>query len=370
MRAAVNQQRMVSEFLELTRVDAVTYREREIADILKEKLKGLGFTVTEDDAGEKLGGNAGNLYAFLPGEGEPVLFSGHMDTVSPGLGKKPQLQGDRIVSDGRTVLGSDDIAGVVEILEAVRLLQENNLSHRPIELLLAVAEEVYCKGTEVFDYSRIRSKEGYVLDISGDVGAAAVAAPSVISFTVTVTGRAAHAGFAPEEGIHAITAAAKGIAALRQGHIDGETICNIGRITGGEASNIVPAKCSCVGEIRSMSHQKALAQLEEVRRVFGEAAAEIGAEAAVDSRIDLIAYQIGPQEPPVAHFRAACEKLGLPGTLLSTFGGADNHHFVEHGIRGIVLSSGMEQVHTTAEYVRVDQLVKGAELVAELMQSR
>ena len=63
----VNEKRAVDEFQELTAIDAPSFGERQMADRLTCKLKELGFVVEEDNAGEHFGGNAGNLYAYLPG---------------------------------------------------------------------------------------------------------------------------------------------------------------------------------------------------------------------------------------------------------------------------------------------------------------
>ena len=57
----------------------------------------------------------------------------------------------------RAVLGADDVCGIVEILEAVRIIQEQGVEHRSIEVLFTVAEEVYGKGAKVFDFSRVIS---------------------------------------------------------------------------------------------------------------------------------------------------------------------------------------------------------------------
>ena len=123
----VNEKRVVDEFQELTAIDAPSFGEREMADRLIPKLKELGFEVEEDNAGEHFGGNAGNLYAYLPGDlpGDPILLSGHMDTVEPSKGKKGIIGEDGVIrSAGKAVLGADDVAGLVEILEAVRILKE------------------------------------------------------------------------------------------------------------------------------------------------------------------------------------------------------------------------------------------------------
>ena len=164
---------LLEEFAGFTELDSVSFGERRMADLLKEKLKALGFETEEDDAGSHYGGNAGNVYGFLKGSlsGEPVLFSAHMDTVEPGIRKKAIFHEDGVItSDGTTVLGADDAAGLVEILGGIRRVLASGKPHRDIEVLFPIAEEVYTKGSRVFDFSRIRAKEAYVLDLSGPVG--------------------------------------------------------------------------------------------------------------------------------------------------------------------------------------------------------
>ena len=143
---------LLEEFAGFTEIDSVSFGERRMADLLKEKLRALGFETEEDDAGSHYGGNAGNVYGFLKGSlsGEPVLFSAHMDTVEPGIGKKAVFQEDgRITSDGTTVLGADDAAGLTEILGGIRRVLSSGKPHRDIEVLFPIAEEVYTKGTRV-----------------------------------------------------------------------------------------------------------------------------------------------------------------------------------------------------------------------------
>ena len=119
----INEARIRAEFGELARIDSESFGEREMADRLKEKLAELGIQAKEDDTAEKIGGNAGNLFGTLKGgmSGTPILLSGHMDTVAPGIGKKPVFHEDgTITSDGTTVLGADDLTGVIAILEGIR----------------------------------------------------------------------------------------------------------------------------------------------------------------------------------------------------------------------------------------------------------
>lgn len=365
----IDRERIFQEFAALAAIDSPSRGEREITDVLIGKFTELGFSVYEDDAAEIIGGNAGNIHAFLEGSlpGTPILFVGHTDTVEPSCGKRAVRDENGVItSAGDTVLGGDDLCGVVEMLEGVRHLQEEKIPHRSVEVLLMAAEEVYGKGAKAWDYGRTISKEAYVLDMSGDVGRAAVQAPSLISFEVRVKGRAAHAGFAPEDGIHAIAAAAKAIASLKLGHTDAETTLNIGKISGGEATNIVPALCVVNGEVRSSSHEKAWQTVREVQAAFEQACPDAEVEFVPEEH--LVAYDVPETHPVVRRFRRACENLGFPGETVRTFGGSDNNILMLHGITGIVLSCGMEQVHSTQEYTTMRELEKGAMLAAELLK--
>ncbi len=368
----INQSRLLHTFCSLAEIDSESFHERQMADILREKLKALGGEqITEDDAGEKLSGNAGNLYAYFPGTlpGDPLLFSGHMDTVAPGNGKKIIVQEDgRITSAGDTVLGADDLAGVASILEALQTLDEKKIPRRSVEVLLPVAEEAYTQGSRLFDYTKIRSREAYVLDISGPTGKASLREPTLLSFKLTFQGKAAHAGFAPEEGINAGQMAGRFLGSCSQGRIDAETTLNIGLFRGGSGTNVVPAQVILEGEIRSYVHEKALNLLETVKQQAQEAAKAYGGTCLAEAKEHLHAYHIEEDDPVVQRFLQACKALGLPGALTETFGGSDNNSFLQHGLRGIVLSCGMQQVHTTGEYIRTEDLVHAARLTAALMQ--
>ncbi len=364
----INKTRIVENFVRLTEIDAPSYKEKEMSEALKKMLDELEIPYTEDNASEKLGSNCGNIYARW--EGDPnrpaVLFSAHMDTVEPALGKKPVVQGDRIVSQGDTVLGADDIAGVVEILEGIQSIKESGKPHRTVELLFTVAEEVYTKGAAVYDYSNVEAKEAYCFDVSGDIGQGARRAPSLISFKILVTGRSSHAGFAPEKGINAIQTAAEAIAKIPQGQVEEETTVNIGTISGGVATNIVSESCTMSGEIRSFQHEKALAYLSLIQKTFETCAESRGAKIDFTSEIHFKAYEVGEEEAVSQNFLKALEEIGIKGELVSTLGGADNHQFVANGIRGLVVTCGMEQVHTTEEFVKIENLLKGAALVEKL----
>lgn len=372
MEHEVNTERMLTLFAELVSLDSVSFGERAIADVLRRELEALGFDVTEDDAGACYGSDTGNLYARLKGTDPskmPVLLSAHMDTVVPGIGKKACIDRDKgiITSGGDTVLGADDVSGIVQMLEGINVAKQSG-SYGDIEVLLTVAEEVYGKGSKVFDYSRLQAETAFVVDMSGPAGSAARSAPSIIAFEFEITGKSAHSGFAPQDGINAIAAAAAIITDTPQGLIGEGLTLNIGTIEGGSVSNIVPDSCRCTGEVRGGDHEAACRVVEQLNERIAEKCESAGAKYTFSSEIMIRAYETPEEDRSCVVFKTACSNLGLKGELVDTRGGSDNNIFAEHGIRGVVISCGMENTHTVNEYIPIIEFEKGAGLIAEILR--
>ncbi len=369
----INETRLLTSFKNLVETDSPSGKERQVCDILKTELAKLNISVSEDNAGEHINGNAGNLYVYVEGDVDlpPILFSAHMDTVEPAKNKKCFIDNDgKIHSDGTTVLGSDDFAGVCAIIEALKTVKENNLSHRPIEIIFSVSEENYCKGVSQFDFNKVKSKEAYVFDLSGEVGTAAYAAPTILSFNAEIIGKSSHAGFAPEQGIHSVKIAAEAISKINCGKIDAETTVNIGTINCGTATNIVPYKCSITGEIRSYSDTKAVEQYNNIEKIITDTAVKFGANSDVSFTKNITAYETDINHQVVERFKNVCNNLQLVPKLERSFGGSDNNVMAQNGINGIVVATAMNNCHTLNEWTTVDELKKAAELALNLMISK
>ena len=376
----VNRDRLIEEFLHLTTFDAPSYQEKEIALYLKEKLISLGLTVDEDEASKELlsedsgrTGTASNIYAYLRGtkEGKPILFSSHMDTVNPGIGKKAIVQEDgRITSAGNTVLGADDISGLVSILEALTVLKEKQLPHPDLEILFTVAEEPYCSGSRFIQYEKLHAKEGYVLDLTGAVGTAATAAPSILSMKIGIKGRAAHAGFEPERGINALSIAADALSNIRTGRVYENLTVNFGTIQGGTGRNIIPEEVWIEGEIRCLEHEKAICQAELIQEIFIKSAKKYGGEIDFSLKEHIRSYGISQEKGVVKRFLAAAQEVirCRQPECITTYGGSDANRLNEHGIDTIVLACAMENSHGTDAYTTVTELEKSAQLTLRLMQ--
>ncbi|GAG01210.1 unnamed protein product, partial [marine sediment metagenome] len=152
----VNEKRLIESFMELVKIDSISREERNLADLLIEKLEDLGLEVIVDQAGEKVKSNCGNIIARFEGnikEVTPIMFSAHMDTVVPGKNIQPVCEGDKILSSGKTILGADDKAAIAALLEALHIIREDNISCGDIEIVFSICEEIGLLGAKNLDIS-------------------------------------------------------------------------------------------------------------------------------------------------------------------------------------------------------------------------
>lgn len=367
----INQERIIQEFIELVQIDSAPAKERLLADALKQKLTDLGLEVIEDNAGAAIGGDTGNIIARLPGKLNnvpTVAFAAHMDRVTPGLGIKPQIRDGIIYSDGTTILAADDVAGIVQMLEAVRVLAEQEIEHGDIELLFTISEEAGLQGAKHLDRTLIKADAAYFLDGGGDVGTIIPAAPAQKKITVQVNGIPAHAGIEPEKGVSAIVVTSDAITRMNLGRIDEETTCNIGIIKGGLATNIVPAEVTLVCEVRSRNEAKLDEQVNHMVSEFEAAAARAGVSVDIEVEQNYPAMNLSQDDQAVRLVVDAVKTLGLSPVLVPTGGGSDANILVGKGLPSVILGIGMEKVHSTEEHISIQQLVAGAELVVAIAQ--
>ncbi|MCS7185779.1 MAG: M20/M25/M40 family metallo-hydrolase [Armatimonadota bacterium] len=348
----INRERATELFLQLVHIDSGSENEAEICRFVVERLRELGAEeVFVDNASEKIGGTGGNVFARFKGtvNASPVMLSAHLDTVAPTKGIKVIRTETEIKTDGTTILGADDKAGVALILEAIQTLRERNLPHPPIEVVFTIREEKGLLGAKVFDKSKLKSHYGIVVDGSGEPGDLIVGSPTHFRFEAVFHGKAAHAGVEPEKGVNAIVMASEAISAMKWGRIDEDTTANVGVIEGGQAMNIVPDRCKVVGEFRSHNPQKVEALVAEWKRICEQVAQKFGGKVdlTVDKTFDAI--RLSPDEPIVKAAMKAVESLGLKPKLKRMGGGTDGNIFTAHGIRCLVLPTGGENYHSPNE---------------------
>ena len=355
----INRDRLIKTFCDLVQIDSPSGEEEAMAVELQRRLTAMGFETERD--------SYGNLIASDGGK-DPFLLSAHMDTVEPGRGVKPRVDGDRILSDGSTILGGDCKAGVAAILEALESIKEDGTPHVSFEIAFTREEEIGLVGARNLDFSKISAKEAVIFDGEGPPSQITSASPTYVGFDIEITGRAAHAGVEPEKGLSAIRIATELMARLPQGRLDDETTFNIGTIEGGSVRNAVPENTLVTGEFRSRNletldgvHLQLMEAIEEVRRMFPEAVIEDHLHTEFES------YNLTEDDPATNRVMSTLRTLGLEPTLRPSGGGTDGNIFRQRGISAVVVGMADHNMHTVREYVTISDLVDAAHLCETLL---
>lgn len=223
----MDQHSLVERFLRYVKIDTrsdedsathpSTAKQHKLAELLAEELKDLGLTVDYDV-------EHCYIYAYLgPSEGntqEDLGFIAHLDTSPAVSGKdvkpyiisafdghddildpeefselKNHIGEDLIRTDGTTLLGADDKAGVAEIMEMLAYFKANpDVSHRGIAVAFTPDEEIG-EGTLFFDLHRFHAKQAYTVD-GGKFGVLEYECFNAAMATVEIKGRSVHTGSA------------------------------------------------------------------------------------------------------------------------------------------------------------------------------
>ncbi len=359
-------------FLELCAIPSPSGRERAVADRVGSYLTSLGLEWDEDDAGERIDGDTGNIYCRLPatngGAGTPIFLCAHTDTVPPEAAIDPVVGEDGVVRNAAgTILGSDNKAAVVAMLGAARRVVEEGRPHAGIELLFTPQEEVSLRGAEAFDHTRLVATTGYVYDQGAAIGEIILGAPHGRLLELRFHGRAAHAGMNPEDGRSAVQAASRAIADFRLGRLDEETSANVGLISGGTAGNVVPEWCTLHAEVRSHDESKVVELVREMLETAAFAATLSDCEVESEVRPSFPGYRFRESDVPVRMAAEALTRAGYTPSYALTGGGADANVFNMRGLACVNLANGMTDIHTPDERIAVADLEGMVEVTLALV---
>jgi len=361
-------------FLELCALPSPSGKERAVTDRVAGYLTRLGLEWDEDDAAARLGGDTGNIYCRIPatngGQGTPIFLCAHTDTVPPEAEIDPVVGDDGIVRNAAgTILGSDNKAAVVVMLEAARRIVEEGLANAGVELLFTPQEEVSLRGADAFDHTRLVATTGYVYDQGAAIGEIVLGSPHGRLLDFRFHGRASHAGMWPEEGRSAIAAASRAIADFRLGRVDDETSANVGVISGGTARNVVPEWCSFTAEVRSHDERKAIDLVREMLETAAFAASLAECEVESEVRPSFPGYRFRETDEPVVLAARALRDAGYEPTYALSGGGADANVFNARGLSCVNLANGMMDIHTPDEHIAVADLEGMVEVTLALVDA-
>ncbi len=268
-----------------------------------------------------------------------------------------------------TILGSDNKAAVVVLLEAAKRILDEGRPHAGIELLFTAQEEVSLRGADAFDHTRLVAEVGYVYDQGAPIGEIVLGSPHARMLDFRFHGRSAHAGMFPEDGRSAVAAASRAIADFRLGRIDEETSANVGLITGGTARNVVPEWCSFSAEVRSHDERKAVELVREMLETAAFAASLGECEVESEVRPSFPGYRFRESDPPVALAATALRRAGFEPTYALSGGGADANVFNARGLSCVNLANGMMEIHTPDEHIAVADLDAMVEVTLALVDA-
>lgn len=365
----MSEERLLTTFLDLVRIDSPTGREAGVAMYCRAVLEECGFTVREDGSAASTGSDTGNLVCTLAGTapGRCVVLSSHMDCVQPCEGVRPVVEDGVVRSAGDTVLGADCKAGLAAILETCRRLAESGRPHADVRVVLTVAEETGLRGAKALAVADVAGDLALVLDADGAVGGIVTASPTHYTFVAQFHGTAAHAGVEPEKGASAVLMASRAVTAMRLGRLDAGTTANVGSIEGGTATNVVPERVRMTGECRSVDRER----VEEVRAAMTttmeQAASAGGGRVDVAWTKEYDAFRFAEDDPAVALAREACARAGVEARTFETGGGSDGNIMAALGVPTLVLASGMSNVHGVGETMPVAELERLAALIGAVL---
>ena len=273
-----------------------------------------------------------------------------------------------VANAAATILGADDKAAVAVMLEATRRVLAERRPHAGIELLFTPKEEVGLIGAYAFDHTRLRARVGYVYDQAAPIGTVVLGAPFSQSLEVTFHGRAAHSGMHPEEGRSAIAAAARAIAEMRLGRVDELSTANVGTITGGTATNIVPEWCTFLAEARSHDERRLAELVQEMQDAITFAAGVAECDVETTMRKSYRGYRFTKSTRAVALAASALTRCGHEVTYELSGGAADANVFNERGLECVNLANGMAQIHTPGEHISVTDLEAMVDVTLALLE--
>ena len=362
----MNKTRLLNRFLRYVACESETGNEKAFCDLMEQELLHLGMQVARDDVSSKCGSNGYNIYASLPGTGEPLLLSAHLDTVSPGSNIESVIENGVIRSAGNTILGADDKSGVASIVEAIESVIEHNTTHRPVEVLLSVCEEAGLLGSKHADYSRIRSKQAIVLDSSKN-GSIINRAPANVHLHVEIKGKGAHAGISPDKGVHALKAAALAVASIPCGFVDESSVMNVANFLSPGKTNVVPEHASFDLEIRSFEEDLLQAHITNAENAVKTACEAVGAQYAITQERHSDVLYVPETSPLLIDLVNVFSELGVEINIDRTYGGSDATWLFYHGIDALNVGTGMCEAHSLTEHIAIADLERTARMVERMI---
>ena len=388
-------QNAVDWFLGLVQTDSETFHETKVAEhiisevkkrnwnceIIRQKidLKDIPANIRmRVPNADELQGETENLFLVFPAtdESKPtIFFSAHMDTVKPGNGCKPQFTEDGLIkTDGTTVLGADDKAGIAEALAGMELVLNENLPHGKVVMIFPAMEEIGLVGSQMSDLSGLGLNYGYVLDMGDRIGTLVTRTlhTQFVTIDLTYEGPKVHGAGAWGENIFSY--ASEIVRMLPRGLHSEDRYASIG------VNNMTFSKDEGYRVSNKATIKVNVASLyEEDMRLYIDIITSMLDHLKRDKLV--ITYKVSPipslgysiydfgakGEEIVAGAEKVLREMGIEPKHDKSRGGFDANEYAKKDVATLVLSCGFMGEHTTKEYIVEQDLHDGAEMVKRLI---
>ena len=332
----------------------------------------------------------GNLIVEIPGRGAlkgapRMMFMTHMDTVPLCAGAKPVRKGRRIVNDAHAALGGDNRTGCAVLVTLATELIAQKLDHPPLTLVFTVREESGLWGARFIDLEML-GQPRLAFNFDGrNANAVTIGAVGADRWEVEITGRASHAGGAPEKGISATMILAEALSEVRRGGWFGKVVkgertgtSNVGPVMGvdggpaGQATNVVTDFVRVQGESRSHDAKFFKEITAAYKQAFTAAAARITSSDGKAGKVRFTAhtdyhpFRLKETLPVVKRAVECVKALGLEPDVRAANGGLDANWLVRHGIPTVTFGAGQNEAHTIDEWVDLAEFDKACQLAFAL----
>lgn len=350
----IKKKRLVNTFTKLCKIDSPSGKEEKIIEYLRKKFEAFDAKVYEDADR--------NILFKIKGKGEPIFLNSHLDTVVSTKGLKIINSGNILKTDGKTILGGDDRAGIAIILETLDHFKEENIEHRPLEILFTAGEEQGLVGVRKFDFKKIKAKIGFIFDEEGKISDIINKSVGYVGFEGKIIGKFAHSS-EPQNGIHAIKAVSELIHTIPFGKCSENTMVNVGILQGGGVVNSIAEESYIKGEIRSLSKPELKKYTNEIKEHIKRVNKKYGTKDTIKFKEEFSPFSIEKNSKFLADVIKSMKEVGLKPKVDKTMGGSDANIINRNGIQALQLAAGYYKCHSKQEYVKVNELVDGVKFL-------
>jgi tripeptide aminopeptidase len=342
--------RLKQTFIDLIKINEIYPHENEVILYTEKRLTKAGVAWKEDAFR--------NVIATIPGTGDAVMLSTHLDVPEPNPDVRFIDEGDILRSDGTNILGADPKTGLAVLIElATDLAKQDPSSHVPVELVLTRGEESGLNGAQALDYSMVNAKIGLVLDEDGPVTQVVTQAPAFVKIDASCVGKIVHPR-EPEKGINALQIATEAMQALPWGYMEEGVTWNIGMFEAGTARNSVPGKASFKAELRSYETDKVVAAGERVENQFRETTKKYSGTCEMNRELEFEGYKLERTHSLFARLEKTFTSMNLTPNYFKTFGGTDANIFNREGVTSVPIGSGYYNAHEYTEYADLNDMAQ------------